>query len=114
MTILNFLFLNMQRPCLITDDDEILETRKIDAALQSYRQWTPSVLENKKPFDTFYVNTHHNKETKIEFRSRAVIIPPPKAKESLSATIRGILDKPSAVKEVIPPQTDGVVQDTRG
>ena len=92
----------MQRPCLITDDEEILETRKIDLG---YRQWKPDVLENKKPFDTFYVNTHHSKETKFEFRTR--VLPKPKA-ESLSATVRGILDKPSAVKEVIPPQTDGV------
>lgn len=102
----------MQQPCLIVDDEEIVETRKIDAALQSYRQWKPSVLENKKPFDSFYVNTHHNKETKIEFRSRIVDVPSSKPKESLSAMVRGILDKPSAVKEVIPPQTDGVVQDT--
>lgn len=97
----------MQRPCLITDDEEILETRKIDVGIQSYRQWKPDVLENKRPFESFYVNTHHTKEAKFEFRTRA--LPKPKA-ESLSATVRGILDKPSAVKEVIPPQTDGVVR----
>jgi len=63
------------------------------------------------------VNTHHNKETKLEFRSRVVSIPPLKTKSdlSLSEIVRGILDtKPSVSKEVVPPQTDGVVQDTRG
>jgi hypothetical protein len=97
-----FYFITMQRPCLITDDEEILETRKIDLG---YRQWKPDVLENKKPFDTFYVNTHHSKETKFQFRTRDSS----KVKESLSSMVRGILDKPIISKEVILPQTDGLV-----
>ena len=106
----------MQRPCLIVDDEEILETRNIDRVKQANRKWNPTVLENKKPFDSFYVNTHHKKDQKTEFPSRAINVAiRSKSDLSLSEIVRGILDNKSSVsKEVIPPQTDGVVQDTRG